>query len=42
MPYIFGPVHTETRLAVYVKMLYRLGILSRRIRRFGSVNPQFF
>ncbi len=37
-----GPVHTETRLAVYITILYYIGFLSRQIRHFGSVKPLFF
>ncbi len=37
-----GPVHTETRLAVYAKMLYRIGVSSRRIRRFRRVKLLLF
>ncbi len=37
-----GPVHTETRLAVYITILYYISVLSRQIRHFGSVKPLFF
>ncbi len=39
---ILGHVHMETHLAVYVNVLYRICVSSRRIKCFGSLKPLFF
>ena len=38
----WGLVHTETHLAVYVQILYRIGVSSRWTRCFGSLKPLYF